>query len=82
MCGLQVDQSVSSLLTIAGLGTYYSKRLKIKGIVGREKIVFVLCFRCGHRWNFAAWDLKEAQEKANSCPNCASTLSSKNVLVF
>lgn len=80
--GCQIEPGVSSVLTIAGLGTRFAKSIEIRGIVGREKIVVMHCPDCSHIDDFGSWNLNEAQEKAETCPECGSEIDDEDVTVI
>ena len=78
LVGMSVDPAVSSVLTITGFGTRYAKNIEIKGVVERGKIVAIDCSECGNTDDFVAWNKQEAQNKAESCPNCGSDIDDEN----
>jgi len=82
LLGYQIEPSVSSVLTIAGLGTRAIQSVKVRGVVGREKLVIMSCPNCNHVEDFGEWDNDEAQKRVESCPECGFELDGKNTVVI
>jgi hypothetical protein len=82
LLGLSVEPTVDTILALVGFGTKGIKRVKVRGIVEREKIVAVACESCGDVYDFGVWSVDELEENTQTCASCGVDLSTTAVRVL